>query len=203
MLEKSKSSGSRSALTDQQAQYVEAYCTTLDPMKAAKAIGAQYPRAMVVKMNRSKRVMAAIKERMEERRATFWLKEENIMQKLWEEANREGKGSSHAARIQALVWLGKHLGMFQEGEQRDLNISYNIVNYASPEKPHELALNGNGKFINIAVASDATEVASSATEIITAVNENKQEVLEQLPKAEKINQPQLKVRDFTDDKSTD
>lgn len=77
-------------------------------------------------------VLKAIKERLEERKASFWLTEDVILQKLWEEANRTDKGSSHAARIQALVLLGKHIGMWQDkvkAYEESSNVTYNIIQY--------------------------------------------------------------------------
>jgi hypothetical protein len=58
--------------------------------------------------------------------------EMDILDKLWVEANREGQGANHNARITALVWIGKHLGMFQEKKQEvgPNTITYNIVNYS-------------------------------------------------------------------------
>ena len=45
-------------------------------------------------------------------------------------------GSSQAARINALVWIGKHIGMWQEKqkEEADTRPIINITNYEIPEK---------------------------------------------------------------------
>lgn len=39
---------------------------------------------------------------------------EKVVERLWEEANREDERSTHGARVTALGLLAKHLGMFTE-----------------------------------------------------------------------------------------
>lgn len=62
--------------------------------------------------------------------------EDDIIKAMWTEATREGKGSSHSARITALVQLGRHIGMFDTGGLRGKNTDnspsspvFNIINY--------------------------------------------------------------------------
>lgn len=58
-----------------------------------------------------------------------------IIERLYFEAIREGNGSNHSARIQALNILGKHLGMFSDEKKGDV-YQINIVNY-SPDNTSE------------------------------------------------------------------
>ena len=58
------------------------------------------------------RTILAIKEEKARKSRAFWLSEEEILSGLYSEAVNEESKSSQAARIQAWVWLGKHIGMF-------------------------------------------------------------------------------------------
>ena len=82
-------------------------------------------------------IQEAIKKHQEKLSKKFNIQEIDILERLWVEANREGQGANHNARITALVWLGKHFGMFQDKkqEQGPASITYNIVNYSeAPQK---------------------------------------------------------------------
>lgn len=59
-----------------------------------------------------------------------------IIERLYHEALREGNGSNHSARIQALNLLGKHLGMFTDEKKGDV-YQINIVNYSSKPTNNE------------------------------------------------------------------
>lgn len=71
---------------------------------------------------------------------SFWLSEEDILSGLYKEAINIEDKSTQAARIQAWVWLGKHIGMFGEAskskalntaEAANKGSTYNIINYQS------------------------------------------------------------------------
>ena len=77
-------------------------------------------------------VLAEIAKKQEKIKKKFDMDEVDILNRLWDEANNTEKGSNHNARITALVWTGKHLGMWQEKkEKEETNYTYNIVNYAT------------------------------------------------------------------------
>lgn len=79
-------------------------------------------------------VQEELKKRQEKLQKKFNLSEIDILNKLWDEANNYEKGANHNARITALVWIGKHLGMWQEKkEKEETQITYNIINYSSSE----------------------------------------------------------------------
>jgi len=74
-------------------------------------------------------IKAAIEEAYGKKVNTFRVTQEQILERLWHEAN-EGKQGS--ARINALVWLGKHYGMWKtETDKESSGVTYNIVNYSS------------------------------------------------------------------------
>ena len=120
------------SLTPKEELFVEHYCGTaqFNATQAADMAGYKDKREGSVILNRP-HVAQAVRSRIEERKQKSWLSETQIMEKLWDEAHKEGQGTSHAARINALVWLGKHLGMWQEKkeQQGETQITYNIINY--------------------------------------------------------------------------
>ena len=88
---------------------------------------------------RQDHVQVELQKHQDGLRKKFNKSEIDILDRLWEEANNYDKGANHNARITALVWIGKHLGMWQEKkvEQKETSITYNIVNYATAEKEVE------------------------------------------------------------------
>jgi hypothetical protein len=66
--------------------------------------------------------------KLQEQAEALCLSPEVILTQLYKEATREGNGSNHAARIQALQILGKHLGLFSE-KKADVSHTIQIVNY--------------------------------------------------------------------------
>src|SRR5262245_57852848 len=63
------------------------------------------------------KVAAAIAERRKAIQANADLTVERVVKGLLKEAQCEGEGSSHSARVAAWVALGKHLGMFVEKKE--------------------------------------------------------------------------------------
>ena len=83
-------------------------------------------------------VQAAIKKEIEKKRESFFIDEMDVKLALWQEANFKGKGSTQSGRIQALVALGKTIGMFtkesgNKSDSDDRSIKINITNYGSQE----------------------------------------------------------------------
>lgn len=71
-----------------------------------------------------KKVQRAIHLRMNA--STGWINEGTIIQKLYEEAVN---GNTAASRVNALVWIGKHIGMWQDKVEKEAAPVYNIINY--------------------------------------------------------------------------
>ena len=120
----------------QQGLFVEAFCSspTFNATQAAKDAGYAEASAHIRgwKLLQKPNIQKAITKRLAKRKEAFWIKEDIILKKLWEEATNTDRGSSHAARINALVWLGKHLGMWQERipVSEESQITYNVINYS-------------------------------------------------------------------------
>ena len=134
-------------LTELQENFVDAFLgeCMFDPIKAYKAAGYAdsskiYVSAM--KVLKSEAVKRAIHDRMKDMKTAWWLSEEVIVQELWKEAHDKDQGSSHSARINALVWIGKHLGMWQEKkEETEVKPTIVIQNYGAPKEDIEKEVN--------------------------------------------------------------
>jgi hypothetical protein len=57
-------------------------------------------------------VQEALAQLREERSRQIQLSGREVIERLWEEATRQGEGSSQAARVRALQLLGMHFGLF-------------------------------------------------------------------------------------------
>ena len=91
---------------------------------------------------KSEAVQHAIHSRMKDMSTAWWINEEVVMQELWKEAHETGRGASHAARINALVWMGKHIGMWQEKrEEVDTRPNIQIIQYGATQEQVEKELN--------------------------------------------------------------
>jgi len=120
-------------LTDQEELFVAAFLedSKFDPIYA---LSQGYPKSNYRKYAGAMKIMSrpqvrrAIHTRMNE--STFWISEGAIIDRLWKEGT-EAKTAS--ARVNALVWVGKHLGMWQEKESEESKTIYNIINYATAE----------------------------------------------------------------------
>ena len=120
-------------LTDRDRMFVEAYCTVAD-FDGTKAYRAAFGKKtkndyrLAQKYLDKPSVQKAIDARMRTKARLFSIKEDEILEGLHKEATNENARPSE--RIQAWVQLGKHLGMFREKvEEKDTQITYNIVNY--------------------------------------------------------------------------
>ena len=105
-------------LTPKQSLFVQEYLVDLNSTQAA--IRADYSQKNADKIGPEllgkTRVAAAIQEVQSERSSRTQITRDQVIQGLYREANREGEGSNHGARVSAWVSLGKHLGMFVEKE---------------------------------------------------------------------------------------
>ena len=119
------------SLTAAQEAFVSAFIeeAELDKNEAARianaAVGTSITAPTFLK---SEAVQKAIHLRMV--KSSLWLSEAAIIDRLFKEGMT---ANSASARVNALVWVGKHLGMWQEKEQEESQTVYNIVNYGTSE----------------------------------------------------------------------
>lgn len=117
-------------LTPKQARFVEEYLVDLNATQAA--IRAGYSAKTADKQGSQllgkTRVAAEIAKRQTARSEAAQVTQEYVLQRLIIEAEREGEGASHSARVSAASLLGKHLGMFVDRQITD-NTTRIIVEY--------------------------------------------------------------------------
>lgn len=127
-------------LTEKEELFVESFIGDgrFDPLKAYEAAGYSYtykPYSEAMTILKRPAVIREITERIANPQGTPWINKGTIVQRLWEEATKEGRGSTHAGRINALVWIGKHLGMWQDKEaEKEKETSIQIIQYGVPEE---------------------------------------------------------------------
>ena len=136
-------------MTQLQERFVEAFLgeAYFDPIKAYELAGYamngynKYTDSM--KILHSDAVTREINQRMANKDTAYWISDNVIIKQLWKEATDYGDRSSQAARINALVWIGKHIGMWQEKqkEEADTRPIINITTYEIPEKEFNTAIN--------------------------------------------------------------
>ena len=136
-------------MTQLQERFVEAFLgeAYFDPIKAYELAGYslttynKYTDSM--KVLHSDAVTREINQRMADKDTAYWISDNVIIKQLWKEATDYGDRSSQAARINALVWIGKHIGMWQEKqkEEADTRPIINITTYEIPEKEFNTAIN--------------------------------------------------------------
>lgn len=128
-------------LTPKQRRFVEHYTgpDRGNAIQSAKKAG--YGAGMAPELMNNEKIVNAIIEQNELQKKKMFYDEQAILERLWEEATFEGKGSSQNARIQALVYLGKHIGMWDdkskalaEAKQQKGDITYNIINFSDSKK---------------------------------------------------------------------
>lgn len=134
-------------LTELEEAFVDAYVgeANFDAVKAYSLAGYAYssrPFTDAANVLRRVHVIRAIREALESSAKYQWITEDVIIQRLWKEATNDKKGSTQAARINALVWIGKHLGMWQERKEEtgDKKPEIQIVNYQIPRDQLEKEL---------------------------------------------------------------
>lgn len=113
--------------------YVRTYLSTLSHPKAHEAVSPGLTKYKTDNPYSSREnVKFHISLKLQEKAEALSLNPEVILTQLYKEATREGAGSNHTARIQALQILGKHLGMFVE-KKEDTQHVINIINYGSQD----------------------------------------------------------------------
>lgn len=135
------------AITELQTRFVEAFLGEcyFDPIKAYDAAGYnprthnKYSDAMSIL--HSQAVTREINRRMADKDTAYWITDNVIIKQLWKEATDYGDKSSQSARINALVWIGKHIGMWAEKQaETDNKPIINITNYGVPEAEFKKAV---------------------------------------------------------------
>ena len=113
--------------------YLRVYLSTLSHSQAHLAVtpGLKHPKEDNP-FSRKESIAFHISSALQDRADSMGLGPDVILEKLYKEATREGAGSNHAARIQALTQLGKHFGLFQD-KKESAGHTFNIINYGSLE----------------------------------------------------------------------
>ena len=108
-------------LSAKQAAFVREYLVSLNAAGAPRQAGYSERTAAEVGYEnlRKPQIRAAIENALAERAARTELTQEEVIEGLRREANFDGDGASHSARVSALSWLGRHKAMFTD----KLNVS--------------------------------------------------------------------------------
>lgn len=119
-------------LTAKQARFVEEYLIDLNATQAAIRAGYSDKTAKQkgYALLNDKHIKQAISEGQAKVSERTLVTQEDVIRGLLTEAEWQGEGSSHSARVSAWEKLGKHLGMFKDkvehtgkdGEELSLNI---------------------------------------------------------------------------------
>lgn len=122
-------------LTPEEKLYLRVYLHTLSHAKAYEAVkpglkGYACYNNEDNQFSRRESLRYHIALGLQEKAEALTLSKDVVLERLYKEALREGAGSNHAARIQALTLLGKHLGLFEE-KKEDNSFTFNIINYSS------------------------------------------------------------------------
>ena len=104
------------ALTPKQQRFVEEYLIDLNATQAAIRAGysAKTAKQQGQRLLTNVDVQTAVESGRKGQTERCQLDADFVLQGLVKEAKREGKGSSHSARVAAYVAIGKHIGMFVE-----------------------------------------------------------------------------------------
>lgn len=109
-------------LTHKQEAFVREYLIDLNGAAAVRRAGYKIKNAddLAVQLLRKTLVQSAIQEAIAKRSEKTAITAENVLHRLWEEANLQGEGATHAARIRALELVGRHTGL-KFTEQHELS----------------------------------------------------------------------------------
>ena len=120
-------------MSDKQKRFVEEYLIDGNATRAAIAAGysertaRQAGARLLTKVNIQKAIASAKAARSERVQVT----QDYVISRLVIEAEREGDGSSHSARVSALEKLGKHLGMFTDRVIHEGAVPIEIIDFSS------------------------------------------------------------------------
>lgn len=118
--------------------YVRSYLSTLSHVEAHKVVAPNLKAHHNDNpFSRKDSIIFHINLALQEKLEAIKITPEVIIEKLFKEATREGAGSNHAARIQALTQLGKHVGLFAEKKDNNTH-TFNIITYSDSVKVEEV-----------------------------------------------------------------
>ena len=105
-------------LTPKKQAFVREYLVDLNATQAAIRAGysAKTARSQGQRLLTNADIQSHLEAAMQVRADRVEVTADQVLAKLWLEAQRQGKGASHAARIRALELVGRHVGLkFTEG----------------------------------------------------------------------------------------
>ncbi|MFO1268568.1 MAG: terminase small subunit [Rubrivivax sp.] len=109
-------------MTPKQQRFVEEYLVDLNASAAARRAGYSVRTAewQGPQLLGKPHVASAVAARRAELQAETGITQRMVLDGLRREAEFDGEGSSHAARVAAWSWLGRHLGTFEaDNKQRN------------------------------------------------------------------------------------
>ena len=105
-------------LNEQQQLFVDYYLADIGMNATSAAIKAGYSektaRQQASRLLSNVNIQMAIKEAQQERQKRTLVTQDDVIRGLLTEAEWQGEGSSHSARVSAWAHLGKHLNMFTD-----------------------------------------------------------------------------------------
>lgn len=106
-------------LTPKQQRFVDEYLIDLNATQAAIRAGYSPKTAYSIGDENLKKpeIKKAIEQAQKERSERTLVTQDDVIRGLLTEAEWQGEGSSHSARVSAWTQLGKHLNMFNEKVQ--------------------------------------------------------------------------------------
>lgn len=122
-------------LTPKQQRFVEEYLIDLNATQAAIRAGYSKKTAEVQgpRLLGNVRVQEAVKKAIDERSEESGVTVERIWKGLLTEAERQGDGSSHSARVSAWAHLAKYKGMFVDKQEIEGGIEIRVVRQDADE----------------------------------------------------------------------
>jgi len=123
-------------MTPRQAAFVQEYLIDKNATQAAIRAGysAKTAKEQGHRLLTYAHITAAVAKGQAERTERVQVSQDYVLQRLMMEAEREGEGSSHSARVQAITALGKHLAMFTDKQEvsADVRVSGIEVGFVKP-----------------------------------------------------------------------
>ena len=108
-------------LSARQDRFCEEYQIDLNASRAAERAGYKHPNKQGPRLLVNVGVAEAIAAAQAKRSKKVGLTAEDVVRGLMFEADDRGEGSTHGARVAAWAHLGKHLGMFTDRQEINLN----------------------------------------------------------------------------------
>lgn len=110
-------------LTDKQKRFIEEYLVDLNATQAAIRAGYSEKTANEQGAQNLAKLSVYIEQALETRSTRTLVTQDDVIKGLLEEAQWQGEGSSHSARVSAWAHLGKHLGMFKDKVELSGNVT--------------------------------------------------------------------------------